>query len=121
LDTVRKKTHYLGSKTIMAKIPTVQDSQLTPLLMNRAGNVAFESCKKIKFCKRLKSPSESKFTKPHCKEPKPKIRKKYSQKSNCAATVPISTFMCVCEGFIYSHDGSAYFAAGNMWTDPGNI
>jgi hypothetical protein len=22
--------------------------------------------------------------------------------------------------FIYSHDGSAYSAAGNMWTDPGN-
>jgi hypothetical protein len=28
---------------------------------------------------------------------------------------------CVCERFIYSHDGSAYSAAGNMWTDPGII
>ncbi len=28
---------------------------------------------------------------------------------------------CVCERFIYSHDRSAYSAAGNMWTDPGNI
>ncbi len=28
---------------------------------------------------------------------------------------------CVCERFIYSHDWSAYSAAGNMWTDPGNI
>jgi hypothetical protein len=37
----------------MAKIPTIQDSQPKPLLMNRAGNVALESCKNIKFCKRL--------------------------------------------------------------------
>jgi hypothetical protein len=28
---------------------------------------------------------------------------------------------CVCERFIYSHDRSAYSAAVNMWTDPGNI
>jgi hypothetical protein len=28
---------------------------------------------------------------------------------------------CVCERFIYSHDRSAYSAAGNMLTDPGNI
>ncbi len=27
----------------------------------------------------------------------------------------------VCERFIYSHDRSAYSAAGNMWADPGNI
>ncbi len=27
---------------------------------------------------------------------------------------------CVFERFIYSHDGSTYSAAGNMWTDPGN-
>ena len=28
---------------------------------------------------------------------------------------------CVCEPIIYSHDGSAFSAGGNMWTDPGNI
>ncbi len=28
---------------------------------------------------------------------------------------------CVCETIIYSHDGSACSAGGNMWTDPGNI
>ncbi len=28
---------------------------------------------------------------------------------------------CVCERIIYSHDGSAFSAGGNIWTDPGNI
>ncbi len=28
---------------------------------------------------------------------------------------------CVCERIIYSHDGSAFSAGGNMRTDPGNI
>jgi hypothetical protein len=47
----------------------------------------------------------------HCKGPIQKIRKTYSQKRNCA---PQSQFLhsCVCELFIYSHDRSAYSAAG---------
>ncbi len=35
---------------------------------------------------------------------------------------PQSQFLhsCVCERLVYSHDRSAYSAAGNMWTNPGN-
>jgi hypothetical protein len=49
-----------------------------------------------------------------------KIRNKYSQKGIAR---PQSQFphSCVGERFVYSQDRSAYSAAGNMWTDPGNI
>ena len=36
--------------------------------------------------------------------------------------LPVPTLIyCICEKFLYFQDQSAYSAAGNMWTDPGNI
>ncbi len=46
----------------------------------------------------------------HCTENSKQI---FPEKELRAATVPISKCMCVCERYIYSHDQSAYSAAGN--------
>ncbi len=56
----------------------------------------------------------------HCKDKMPKIWNKIPRKG---ISGPHSQFphSCVCERIIYSHDGSAFSAGGNMWTDPGNI
>jgi hypothetical protein len=51
----------------------------------------------------------------HCNENP--IYRMHSFFGNCAASLPISTFICVCERFIYSQDRSTYFPAAEK-ADP---
>jgi hypothetical protein len=56
----------------------------------------------------------------HCKDTIPKIRNKYFQERNGAASVPQFPHSCVCERFIYSHHRSAYSGAGIYVDECGN-
>jgi hypothetical protein len=54
---------------------------------------------------------------------KKKCRKSEANIPRKGISGPQSQFphSCVCERIIYSHNGAAVSAGGNMWTDPGNI
>ncbi len=56
----------------------------------------------------------------HCKDKMPKIETNIPRKGISGSQSQF-THSCICERIIYSHDGSAFSAGGNMWDDPGSI
>jgi hypothetical protein len=70
------------------------------------------------YPKNTQKPNTAQCCPIHCKEPRPKIPNKYSQTRICDSP---NFHIHVSVSDIYSHDRSAYCAAGNMWTYPGNI
>ncbi len=64
------------------------------------------------------------FTKAHihCKNTIPKMRNKYAQQRNCAASIPIFTFCVSVSDLNIPMIGLPILLQENMWTDdPGNI
>jgi hypothetical protein len=57
----------------------------------------------------------------HCKEPIPQNSKQIFPEKDLRGHSPNFRIYVTAERFIYSNDRYAYSAAGNMWTDPGNI
>ncbi len=53
-----------------------------------------------------------KFKLLHCKDTIPKIQNKYSQKRKCAASVPISTFLCLWGAYFFPQSVRLFSAAG---------
>jgi hypothetical protein len=78
-----------------------------------------DNFEKVGFCVREFAPKDKESyctAKTKCRKFETNIPRKGI--SGPQSQIPYS---CVCERIIYSHDGSAFSAGGNMWTDPGNI